>query len=108
MIQIQTALAADITLHSLEQATAESPRARRNLLIGLWAGRRLGLPEAELPRYALDVMWVDHAEPGDADVIHKLAADFDAAGCCVGDEALRSELTVAQRRAYAETVLHLL
>ena len=50
MTQIQTALAADITLHSLEQATAESPRARRNLLIGLWAGRRLGLPEAELPR----------------------------------------------------------
>ena len=27
MTQIQTALAADITLHSLEQATAESPRA---------------------------------------------------------------------------------
>jgi hypothetical protein len=53
-------------------------------------------------------MWVDHAEPGDADVIHKLAADFDAVGCCVGDQALRSELTVAQRRAYAETVLHLL
>jgi len=108
MAPIQTALATDVTLHSLEQVTAESPRARRNLLMGIWAGRRLALPEAALPRYALDVMWADHAGSGDADVIRKLAADFDAAGCCVDEDALRAELTAAQRRAYDDTLLHLL
>ncbi len=64
MAPIQSALTADITLHTLEQATAESPRARRNLLIGIWAGRRLALSDSALPHYALDVMWADHAESG--------------------------------------------
>lgn len=108
MAPIQTAFTTQITLHSLEQATAESPRARRNLLIGIWAGRRLALPETALPKYALDVMWADHAESGDADVIRKLTADFDAAGCCVDEDVLRAELTAAQRRAYDDTLLHLL
>ncbi len=108
MAPIQSALTADITLHTLEQATAESPRARRNLLIGIWAGRRLALSDSALPHYALDVMWADHAESGDADVVRKLTADFDAAGCCVEEDVLRAELTEAQRRAYTETVLHLL
>jgi len=105
---VLTTFTTHITLHSLEQATAESPRARRNLLIGIWAGRRLALPEAALSQYALDVMWADHAESGDADVIRKLTTDFDAAGCCVGEDVLRAELTTAQRRAYDDTLLHLL
>lgn len=108
MAQIQTPCAADVTLQSLEQATAESPRARRNLLMGIWAGRRLALPDAALPRYALDVMLADHAESGDADVIRKLTADFSAAGCCVDPDVLHAELTAAQRRAYEDTRLHLL
>ncbi len=33
------------SVEGLEEATADSPRARRNLLLGVWAARRLGLPD---------------------------------------------------------------
>lgn len=87
-------------------ATADSPRARRNLLLGLWAARRPGVPEADVASYCRAVMEADHDGPGDADVLGKLAADLAAAGRPEPDGALREALVAAQRRAFDETRHH--
>ena len=46
-------------LEGLHDATAHAPRARRNLLVGLWAARHTGCGEADLIPYALAVMEAD-------------------------------------------------
>ena len=51
-------------------------RARRNHLLGLWAGDLLGLKGDELALYTGTVLSADLAEPGDGDVLRKIAADF--------------------------------
>ncbi len=88
------------------EATAESPRARRNLLLGVWAARRLGLPEPEFAPHCRAVMEADHEEPGDGDVLRKLAADLASAGRPEAEGALRAALVAARRRAYDETRHH--
>lgn len=90
----------------LEEATAHVPRARRNLLVGLWSGRRMGLSDRSLALHAAAVMEADHDEVGDADVCRALAAGFAGAGLSVPDAEIRAELVAAQRRAYEETLAH--
>ena len=93
-------------VEGMAEATADSPRARRNLLLGLWAARRLGLPEADTAPYCRAVMEADHEEQGDGDVLRKLAADLAAAGRPEPEGALREALVAAQRRAFDETRHH--
>ena len=93
-------------VEGLVEETADSPRARRNLLLGLWAARRLGMPEAHVASYCRDVMEADHDGPGDADVLRKLAADLEAAGRPEPEGVLREALVAAQRRAFDETRHH--
>ncbi len=94
------------SVEGLEEATADSPRARRNLLLGVWAARRLGLPEPEFAPYCRAVMEADHEEPGDGDVLRKLAADLASAGRPEAEDVLRAALVAAQRRAFDETRHH--
>lgn len=93
-------------VEGLAEETADSPRARRNLLLGLWAARRLGMPPERVASYCSAVMEADHDGPGDADVLRKLAADFRAAGRPEGEGVLREALVAAQRRAFDETRHH--
>jgi hypothetical protein len=51
-------------------------RARRNHLLGLWAGDLLGLKDDELALYTGTVLSADLIEPGDEDVLRKITADF--------------------------------
>lgn len=88
-------------IEGLEEVTAHAPRARRNLLLGLWAGRRLGHDGPALARYALSVMESDHEEAGDADVIRKLVRDFDAAGSPVQEAEVQERLVGFKRAAFA-------
>lgn len=91
---------------ALEEVTAETPRARRNLRIGVWAGRRLGLAEVPLAAFAAEVMAADHREPGDNDVLRAVAGPLQRAGLDVSEVEIRAELLAAGRRAYAETLAH--
>ena len=50
--------------------------ARRDRLLGLWAGEKLGLSGDALQNYMLSVMRADLREPGDTDVYEKIVADF--------------------------------
>lgn len=66
--------------------------ARRNKLLGLWAAEAMGRPEPERAGYAQEVVAADFDEPGDADVVRKLMADFEAAGMPKGENEIRAEM----------------
>ena len=54
--------------------------ARRNKLLGLWAAERLGLSGGDADAYAKEVVVADFEEPGDDDVLRKVAEDLDGKG----------------------------
>ena len=66
--------------------------ARRNRLLGEWAGRLMGLNDAESESYAKDVIRADFEEAGDEDVIRKLLGDLTSAGIDVDDQRIRDAL----------------
>ena len=54
--------------------------ARRNRLLGEWAGRLMNLSDVETEAYAKAVIQADFEEAGDEDVIRKVLGDLLAAG----------------------------
>ena len=50
--------------------------ARRNRLLGQWAGEKLGKTGDELDAYCREVVRSDFAEAGDDDVLRKVAGDL--------------------------------
>ena len=79
--------------------------ARRNRLLGEWAGRQMGLTDVETEAYAKDVIRADFEEAGDDDVIRKLLGDLTAAGVDVDEELIRQTLAhkaVEARRHFIE------
>jgi hypothetical protein len=67
--------------------------ARRNKLFGLWAAQKMGIDPAKRDEYAQSVVMADFDEPGDDDVLRKVAGDFEAAGITLSREILRHEMT---------------
>lgn len=49
--------------------------ARRNTLTGLWAAKVLGLPVENHAAYAWSVHFADFEQPGDEDILSRLAMD---------------------------------
>ena len=66
--------------------------ARRNRLLGEWAGRLMGLSEVETEAYAKDVVRADFEEAGDEDVIRKVLGDLTSAGIDCDDAKIRETL----------------
>ncbi|GEO43070.1 hypothetical protein GGE65_006985 [Skermanella aerolata] len=81
------------------EATEGYVVARRNLLIGLWAGRRLGLSGTELETYAREIVAADRDEPGHEDVLRKLRADFKEAGCPISEPELSAQVVSCHAEA---------
>jgi len=79
--------------------------ARRNRLLGEWAGQKMGLTAAETDAYAKSVVQADFEEAGDEDVIRKLVGDLTSAGVDIDDAAIRTALeeqAVIARRMFIE------
>lgn len=66
--------------------------ARRNRLLGEWAGRKMGLSEEETSAYAKDVVRADFEEAGDEDVIRKVLGDLTSAGVETDEAEIREAL----------------
>src|SRR5215467_3086356 len=49
---------------------------RRDMLVGLWAGELLGLPEGRRAMYAMEVMAAGLLDSEAADVVDKISRDF--------------------------------
>lgn len=68
----------------------------RNVLVALWAGRRLGLGRLDTLRYARDLMIADRQEPGFGDVARKVAADLRRASLIACGQEVRRQVMAAQ------------
>ncbi len=66
--------------------------SRRARLIGLWAAERLGIAADKAEAYAQEVVSADLDEPGHADIIRKLQADFKQKGVEISDHRIAKEL----------------
>ena len=89
-------------IDELERSSENAVVARRNLMLGVWAGKCLGYSGERLAGYASDVMRSDYEVPGPDDVIAKVSADFAAAGLGLGPKAVRAELKTLERRVRCE------
>lgn len=94
-----------IDAHNPESATEDCINARRNYILGLWAGKKLGLSEDALTSYVRDVMQADAKAPGADPVIAKVADDFSASQLAVPPAHILSELQQAERMARAEMLM---
>jgi len=66
--------------------------ARRNHLLGLWAGEKLDKHGDDASEYALSVVAADLAERGDDDVLRKVSADFKAGSVHLSDAEIRQKM----------------
>jgi hypothetical protein len=93
-----------VSIEELERASENAVVARRNLMLGVWAGARLGYSGQRLAHYAEDVMRADYEVPGPDDVIAKVCADFRAAGVSLGPKAVLAELRDLERCVRSEFI----
>ena len=77
-------------------------QARRDRLLALWAGERMGLNGEPLQDYVTEVWRADLKHPGDADVFDKVAADLRAKGVEISDADLRGRMDALLLQARAE------
>jgi len=80
--------------------------ARRNKLLGLWAGAEMGIIGPAADAYAKEVVVSDFERAGDEDVFEKVRRDFDARGIAISDHLIRRKmeelLEVAKRQIESE------
>ena len=66
--------------------------ARRNRLLGEWAGRQMGLTEVEAEVYSKEVIRAEFEESGDEDVVRKLLGDLTAANVDIDEAQIRETM----------------
>ena len=86
-----------------DQALEFKAAARRNRLLGAWAGELLGLSGADLEAYELTVIRSDLKEVGDEDVFAKVVADLAEKGVNV----LPSDVRAKMDELYQAALVHL-
>ena len=79
--------------------------ARRNRLLGLWAGALMGLGAKSVEDYAKAVVKSDFEQPGDDDVLRKVFEDLKGAGVSVNEGEVR--LKMAELMAQAREQLRI-
>lgn len=88
----------------LDQETEFAITARRNKLLGLWLGEKLGLNDSEINEFAASVVASDLEEPGDEDVIRKCMADIKERGADISDEDIRNKIIEFSEEAYKQII----
>jgi hypothetical protein len=66
--------------------------ARRNRLLGMWAGQQMGLAGADAEAYAKEVVGAEFEPGGDKHVIDKVTGDLAAKGRAITPAQVRFEL----------------
>jgi hypothetical protein len=66
--------------------------SRRDKLLGAWAAERLGKTGPEAQAYVAQVLAAEFERAGHADVLHKVLADLDAAGCGVSEPEIHARM----------------
>jgi hypothetical protein len=73
--------------------------ARRNRLLGLWAGGLMGLGQKNLEDYARAVVRSELEQPGDDDVLRKLFEDLKGSGVSVTEGEVRLKMAELMAKA---------
>lgn len=89
----------------LDVESRDSLVARRNVLLGLWAARHLGLLDSEVEAYAWSVHLADFEGPGHDDVVKKIVRDFSAHGKNIREQVIRNQLREMELRAFLQLSL---
>jgi hypothetical protein len=76
--------------------------SRRNKMLALWAGEKLGIKGAALEDYIKAVRKADLAEKGDDDVFRKVKGDLAEKGVKVADTEIRTKMGEFLAQAVAE------
>ena len=76
----------------LDQETEFRITARRNKLLGIWLGEKLGLNDSEINDFAASVVASDLEEPGDEDVIRKCMSDIQERSADISDQDIRNKI----------------
>ncbi len=80
--------------------------ARRNRLLGEWAGGLMGLAGDDLKAYAGEVVQSDFDKPGDEDVLEKVLADLNGKNIQASNHQVRKQmddlLVEAKKQVMAE------
>jgi hypothetical protein len=66
--------------------------ARRNRLLGEWAGGLMGFSGDDLKAYAGEVVQSDFDKPGDEDVLEKVLGDLNGKNIQVNNHQLRKQM----------------
>lgn len=99
MTHLAPSLSTPTAIDWTELDTRTGLTARRNVLFGLWAARRMGLPTEEHEGFAWSVHFADLSEPGHDDVVSHVARALDKAGISIPERHLRSQLREMELRA---------
>ena len=81
--------------------------ARRNRLLGLWAGELMGLGSPALEDYAKAVVKSDFEQPGEEDVLRKVFGDLKGSGVQISEGDVRvkmDELSAVARQQIRDGV----
>jgi hypothetical protein len=88
--------------HAHDEELQFKATARRNKLLGLWAGEKLGLAGEAAAQYAKDVVASDFEEAGDDDVVRKVMADFKAKNVDQSEHQVRRTMDELMAEAIAQ------
>ena len=83
----------------IDTDTRDSVVARRNVLVGLWAGRLMGMNADALTAYARAIHRADYETSG---IVAKLRTDLARAGHLLDDASVRRKLTESSKQAWLE------
>jgi hypothetical protein len=78
--------------YALDQDQEFRANARRNKLLGLWAGGLMGLEGQSLEDYARAVVKSDFELPGDEDVLNKVSRDLKGSGLSTSEAEVRRKM----------------
>ncbi len=78
---------------AFDEALQFRVRARRDHLLGLWAGKRMGKSGPDLEDYAMAIVSSDLSKDGEPAMVAKLGADFKAAGLSVPAPEIAVEMS---------------
>lgn len=70
--------------------------ARRNRLLGLWAGELMGLEDQHLADYASAIVRSEITLPDDGDVLRKVARDLSGAGLKITEDQVAAKMDELQ------------
>lgn len=75
---------------------------RRNRLLGLWVAEQIGVPAADVEAYARDLVDAHAADPTEAGIRQRIAADLSRHDVVLSDHRLHKRMAMLMEVAWAE------